>query len=150
MKKYLRFYRWGMRVKLHMAIYTAALLMLKCVVGLIQRERSVEMLVMLEMLLVSFAVAIAERLCFPLSKDLSAGGMKARTFIWAACAHAAFIGFSVGFGWFAGLPGWVYLLLILFLEFVLIAMWVGINLAEKLDTSELNSGLKDYQSRART
>ena len=65
MGEFIRFYSWGLSMKFHMAVYTLALVFFKAIFNALAGEGSVSSLTMLQMLLVSMAVAILESFLFP-------------------------------------------------------------------------------------
>lgn len=145
MKEFLHFYRWGMEVKLNMAIYTIALIFFKSIVALTQGESSVNIWLMLEMLLVSFAFAILQYALFPGDRTLPRRELAIRTAVWAVCGNVLYAGGAVAFGWFAGVPLWGAAVLALVLEGGLWAMWFGDQVARRRDTKTLNDKLRSYQ-----
>lgn len=145
MRKFVRFYNWGLAVKLYMGLYTIALLFAKGVVVLIQGMDSISVWTILEMTLTAFAASIAQYACFPPSRDLERPALVRRTALWAAAFNALFIGMALVFGWFSGVPAWGALILIAVLELSLFAVWMGIHVTKKMETDALNGGLKRYQ-----
>lgn len=146
MKEFLSFYRWGLNMKFHMAIYTLALVFFKALVNLYQGESGVASITMLQMLIVSTILAIKEVVLFPAHKELEPAALKGRTILWGIAANVLMVGGALLFDWFAGVPVWMAALLGVALEGGLFAMWFGIHAAQKRDTDLLNKGLKSFQA----
>lgn len=146
MKEFIAFYRWGMQVKLHMALYTVALVLFKCLTELWMGRTAVDSLVLLEMLGTCFLAALVEYFLFPAGRTLSRRELAGRTALWALACNLLIVGAAGLFKWFAGLPLWSLLLLVLLLEAGLFAMWFGQQVALKKDTSLLNQKLRLYQT----
>lgn len=147
MKEFLKFYRWGLNTKFHMAIYAIALLFFASITQLFLGGDSIKILVIFEMVVVSFIVAIIESACFPLDKDLNKKQLINRTIVWSICSNLLFIISAVVFEWFVGIPTWAAISLLVILEGGLAAMWFGMRIVQKLDTKELNRGLQNFQKR---
>ena len=143
MNEFLRWYRWGLQMKYHMGIYTVGLIFCKGVVNALMGVYAVESLTMLEMLVASLLLASAETVLFPggLDRPQSRG----RTAIWVVLGNLLYVGGSLVFGWFKGIPLWGALVLVLILEAGFFAMWFGINVAMQADTADLNRRLRKYQ-----
>lgn len=147
MELFNRFYLWGADAKYRMGMYTAALVFFKAIVNALMGEFSVASLTMLEMLLASFAFACAETVIFPTGKNWAGEGSARRTALWAVLANVIYIGCSLVFHWFSGIPVWGGALLILILELGLLAMWYALWLEIRLDTKALNKGLHQFQGK---
>ena len=79
MGEFIRFYSWGLSMKFHMAVYTLALVFFKAIFNALAGEGSVSSLTMLQMLLVSMAVAILESFLFPEGRELEPSALRVRT-----------------------------------------------------------------------
>lgn len=143
MNGFLRWYRWGLQMKYHMGIYTVGLIFCKGVVNALQGEYTVDSRTMLEMLVASLLLASAETALFP--GGLDRPQPKGRTAIWVVLGNLLYVGGSLLFGWFKGIPLWGGLVLVLILEAGFFAMWYGINVAMQADTADLNRRLRKYQ-----
>lgn len=147
MNEFIRFYGWGISMKFHMCMYTLALVFCKGIVNALMGVYTVDSLTMLEMMLVSMAVAMVESILFPEHRELSRDALRTRSVWWALLCNLGFLGGAAVFGWFSGVPGWAAVLLVLVLEWGVAAMWFGMHVALKQDTEKLNQRLKDYQTR---
>ena len=121
MKGFDRFYLWGVKMKYHMSIYTVAGIFFKAVVNALQGVYTVDILTMLQMLVVSMLFACAETAIFPEGKSF--GDSLGRTMLWGILANIAFLGGTLGFGWFRGAPVWAGIMLVVILEGAIVAMW---------------------------
>lgn len=147
MKGFFGFYRWSMNMKFHMSIYTIALLTVKSVVELLQGRDTISIWTMLEMVLAALILAVCESFLFPERKELSPATLGRRTAVWVVLINVLFLGGSVLFQWFAGLPVWGNVVLVAFLEGGAFAMWIGLHVAMKKDTDRLNQNLRDFQQK---
>ena len=141
MKQFLRFYAWGMEVKLYMSIYTAAIVAFQAITEALQGRFAVNVWIMLEMLLVSFVFAAIQYVILPAGEWSSRGRLAA----WAVCANVLYIGSALVFGWFPGVPLWGNIVLVAMLEVSLWAIWFGEQVACWRDTRVLNRRLQKFQ-----
>lgn len=146
MNEFIRFYGWGVNMKFHMAIYTMALAAMDCAIMWLLGERELPILTLLEMAVISFAVAVLESWIFPKDGTWEGASMVRRTALWALVCNLGFIGGAAAFGWFSGVPAWAAALLILVLECGLGAMWFAMHVALKKDTEQLNRKLQQYKN----
>lgn len=149
MGEFIRFYSWGLSMKFHMAVYTLALVFFKAIFNALAGEGSVSSLTMLQMLLVSMAVAILESFLFPEGRELEPSALRVRTVWWGLLCNLGFVGGALALGWFSNVPLWGGIFLVLFLEWGLSAMWFGLHVALRRDTRSLNRKLSEYQKRGR-
>lgn len=141
MKEFLRFYAWGLEVKLYMSIYTAAVVFFQGITEALQGRTVISVWVLLEMLLVSFAFAAIQYAVLPAGNWGSKKGLA----IWAVSANVLYIGGALVFGWFPGVPLWGDIVLIAMLECGLWAVWFGERVACWRDTKILNRSLQKFQ-----
>ena len=144
MKQFLRFYAWGVEVKLYMSIYTAAVVFFQGITEVLQGRYTISVWVLLEMLLVSFVFAAIQYAVLPAGHWSSKKGLA----VWVVCANVLYIGGALVFGWFPGVPLWGDILLILLLECGLVAVWFGEQVACWRDTRALNRSLRKFQQEA--
>lgn len=130
-------------MKLHMALYTLALVFIRGLIEILLGNDSISLLMLVQMLLTAMSVAIIESICLP--EKLDECKLKQRTILWAIMCNLLFIGASVCFHWFNDIPTWGVILLIIFLEGGLFAMWFGVHVVQKMDTRDLNMHLKQFQ-----
>ena len=141
MKQFLRFYAWGMEVKLYMSIYTAAVVFFQGITEVLQGRYAISVWVLLEMLLVSFVFAAIQYVILPAGEWSSRGRLAA----WAVCANVLYIGSALVFGWFPGVPLWGNIVLVAMLEVSLWAIWFGEQVARWRDTRARNRRLRKFQ-----
>ena len=147
MKSFWSFYRWGVDFKYNMCLYAMALLFTKWFVALVQGAETLPVWDVFWMTVAGMLVAAVQYLCFERGEHRTDEPLLARTVIWAVLTNAVVIGFSIGFAWFPGLPGWAYALLILVMNFALFWMWAFVHIARKVDTDRLNRSLRAFQGR---
>ena len=104
MNGFLRWYRWGLRMKYHMGIYTVGLIFCKGVVNALMGVYEVDSRTMLEMLIASLLLASAETALFP--GGLDRPQPRGRTAVWVVLGNLLYVGGSLMFGWFEGIPLW--------------------------------------------
>lgn len=147
MKSFFKFYRWGIHVKSRMALYFGAILFMKIVldyfIGITQSSN----LFLLQALLVCFLVALLEGFLFPEGIELEKPALIKRSILWVLMINLALICSSVFMNWFTGRPLWYLIALFIFLEFGILAMWIGLHIAEKIDSRSLNDGLNSYREK---
>ena len=146
MKDFNRFYLWGVNTKYSMGLYFSAAVFVKGLVNVLMENWTIDVIILLEMLLACFAFACLESALFPYGKNLLAE--KKRVALWAVLANMIFLGCGWALDWFPGIPLWVALVLVLFLESSLGGMWYALWLKEKRDTAALNQGLRRFQEGA--
>ena len=144
MKQFLRFYCWGIEVKLYMSLYTTALVVFQAITEALQGRFAVNAWIMLEMLLVSFGFAAIQYAVLPAGNWTSKKGLA----VWFISANVLYIGGALVFGWFPGVPLWGDILLIAMLECGLWAVWFGEQVACWRDTRALNQSLRQFQEEA--
>lgn len=143
MEYFNRFYLWGVNTKYRMGLYFSAAVFFKGLVNALLGNWTVESLILLEMLLACFAFACLETALFPAGKNMLSE--RKRIAVWGVLANMIFIGCAWTLNWFPGIPVWGGLLLVLFLEWALAAMWYALRLKEKWETAALNQGLRRFQ-----
>lgn len=146
MNEFFKFYRWGIYMKSHMALYTLALVFAKGVVGFFIGEYTISIWIILEMLIAGLLAAMFEVFCFPEGSDFSGRRLVKKTVAWAVFLNVCFLGGSLWGGWFEGISSGWGLVLVVVLELGIVAMWVGVHVAMKVDTKMLNRGLELFKS----
>lgn len=146
MSHFMQFYRWGLVMKQSMALYTLALVFFKALANLLLGISSVDSLTMLEMLAASMLWAMLESALFPYGKVMEGDALRSRTILWAVSGNVLLVGGALVFGWFDGVPLWAGILLVVFLQAGMFAIWVGLHVALKKDSNALNRNLQQYQN----
>lgn len=141
METYLKIYRWSMRMKLRMGVYTVALLFFKIIWNWINGIFSVQSMDILTIWGVCLLFAMLETVILPEGKDPTV----LRTVIWIVAANIIFCGGAVLAGWFSGIPVWGTVGLVLFWELAIALMWFGDNVAMRADSVRLNRQLRQFQ-----
>ena len=145
-EEFIHYYSWGVTMKHHMGIYLAALVFASGITQWLMGQRSIPILVLGEMLLVSMAVAVLESWIFPRGGVWEGRTLIRRTALWALVCNLGFVGGAALWGWFDGVPLWAAALLALFLELGLASMWFADHVALRRDTQRLNEQRRQYQS----
>ena len=146
MKRFDQIYLWGAETKSHMGLYTVAVVFCKGIADALTGSFSVDYLTLLEILLASFGLACIESAIFPSGRPWDERPWP-RVALWVATANGVYLGGSLLFGWFAGIPLPGALLLVCALELGLGSMLYAIRLAARRDTQRLNAGLQSFQAR---
>ena len=145
MRAFVVLYRWGMSMKYHMGLYFSGLFFMKAISDAAAGRFQMDTLVLMEMLLVCMAFASVESWLFPhFSRQRDLGR---NTVLWVLLAHLCFVGGAVWLHWFDPTPVWMAAILVITFELSLLAMWFGLHVAMKLDSQELNEGLRRFQKR---
>lgn len=145
MNKFMRFYRFMLHTKSHMALYSVSII---CIGGALDYfcgiyEMNTWML--FQKIIVMFVIAFAEAILFPEGKEIEKPALIKRSVLWVVLCNGILFGAAWNFDWFADRPDWYYMMLVLFLELALFLMWIGVFVAEDLDSKSLNRGLKELQ-----
>jgi hypothetical protein len=140
-----RFYIWGMNAKLYMGIYFAAIVFLSGALIAVFGGSSIPLLTLLQMLLVSFVIALVQVWVLPISTDLSKGVFFGRSIAWLLFSAALVATTARAFHWFALLPFWCPWLLGLLMFLGCLAMLVGLKFEQDADTVRLNDSLQKYK-----
>ena len=143
MKVYLSIYRWAMRMKLHMAMYTFVAIFLKILYNFFYGLESVLISDLLSMWVTCLLFAMLESAIFPEEASCT----RKRSALWLAAANVFFVGGALMFRWFVPIPLWGSVILIVFLELGLGLMWFGDQFVLKMDSAQLTRELKQYQSK---
>ena len=142
MKPFKRFYIWGMTTKRNMGVYFSALVFFCGIIAFLCGQGSLSLLSLLEMLLLSFAVAALQSFMLPDGTDYSGGVFFGRTVAWAALSALAISAASLLGGWLA-VPGWLPGLLLGAAMFAgLFAMLIGERFKQEIETDQLNEALR--------
>lgn len=145
MKGFLRYYKWELNNELFASIYFVALLSMYSIVILLDGKRSIDIFIMLEMLIVCYAISILQQIVFSDNHNYSTKSLIIRTVIWFLFSMFLVLISSILFHWFRELQTWALGAFMAFMAIFLIALWVGIHIANKIDTNKLNNMLINYQ-----
>ena len=90
--EFVRFYGWGIIVKYHMALYTVGLVSAAGAVRWLMGHRELPIPMLVEMLLVSAAVAALESWILPFDREWEGGTLLWRTVLWTLVCNLGFAG----------------------------------------------------------
>ncbi len=142
-----RFYLWGMNTKFFMGLYFAAMVFLVGILTAILGSSSINLMVLLQIFLVAFVIAVVQSLLLPDSVSFLHGIFISRSIIWLIFS-GALTGVAAHLGsWFSNAPKWCPWLLAVFMIAGCIAMLVGIRFEQESDTIRLNKSLQSFQQR---
>ena len=142
MKAFKRFYVWGMSTKRNMGVYFSALVFFCGIIAFLCGQGFLSLLSLLEMLLLSFAIAALQSFILPDGTDYSRGVLFGRAVAWAGASALAVFAASLWGGWLA-VPGWLPGLLLGAAMFVgLFAMLIGEQFKQEIETEQLNDALR--------
>ena len=147
MKAFKRFYIWGMDTKRDMGVYFAALVFLCGLVAACFGQTSLRLIVLLEMLVVSFAIAVLQSFLLPEGTDYTRGLFFGRTMLWAGVSALAIFAAGWAGGWLAVGGPLPCALLGAFMFVGLFAMLVGERFKQEAETEQLNEALARHQKR---
>ena len=148
MKKFfLRYYKWELATDFWAGGYFAAMLSMYIIEILIKGERSVDIFIMLEMFMMCYVIAFAQRFLFSEDRTYNSNSLILRTVIWFVFPIFLVIISSLGFRWFADMQPWCMPVFIIFMTTCFITVWIGINIVNKIDTKNLNIMLEEYKQK---
>lgn len=147
MKTFKRFYIWGMDTKRDMGVYFSALVFLCGLVAACFRQTSLRLLVLLEMLLLSFAIAALQSFLLPEGTDYTRGLFFGRALLWAGGSALAIFAASLAGGWLAAGGALSCVLLGAFMFVGLFMMLVGERFKQEVETVQLNEALARHQKK---
>ncbi len=147
MKAFKRFYVWMMNAKLFMAVYFVAVVFLTGIVIAVSGGNSIGLLPLVEMLVVCWMISLLQCALLDETTDYSKGVFFGRSCIWLVISTVLFVGASVYFKWFAGLPSWCPWLLGAFMPLGLSAGLLGLKFSQDIETEKLNENLDRYQQK---
>lgn len=147
MKTFKRFYIWGMDTKRDMGVYFSALVFLCGLVAACFGQTSLRLLVLLEMLLLSFAIAALQSFLLPEGTDYTRGLFFGRALLWAGGSALAIFAASLAGGWLAAGGALSCVLLGAFMFVGLFMMLVGERFKQEVETVQLNEALARHQKK---
>lgn len=147
MKTFKRFYIWGMDTKRDMGVYFSALVFLCGLVAACFGQTSLRLIVLLEMLVLSFAIAALQSFLLPEGTDYTRSLFFGRALLWAGGSALAIFAASLAGGWLAAGGALPCALLGAFMFVGLFAMLVGERFKQEVETAELNEALARHQKK---
>lgn len=145
MKEFKRFYVWGLNAKLYMGIYFTAIVFVGGLLTFLFGGEAFRLVTLLQMLIVSIIIALAQVFLLPDSADFSHRLFFGRSVCWLAICAVLVTAAALLCGWFAGLPAWCPWLMGTFMLIGCAAMLVGFRFEQQADTLRLNESLSHYQ-----
>lgn len=141
-----KFYLWGMNTKLFMGIYFAAIVFVCGFILALTGQVTIRLIVLLEMFILSFGVAILQSVLVPDTTDFSGGIFAARAMLWALASALLTFAASACLGWLdpLGLIADVALGVLMLAGFL--CMLVGQRFEQERDTERLNAALARHQT----
>ena len=141
MKLFKRFYVWGLFATYLMSTYFAAIV---CYCGFILAffgVRSLSLIALLEMMLVSLAVGVLQTLVLPGDLDLTGGLLIRRTLVFSLIASAAAALVSALGGWFDPLGPAADISLGAVMFIGIFSLLLGIRYEQEMESASLNERL---------
>ena len=145
MKKLLKLYKWELNNELYASIYFAAMLSIYGLEVLLHGERSVDIFIMLEMLIVCYTIALIQKIIFTDHSNYTGKSLIVRTSVWLVISVILVLVASLLFDWFSNLQSWSRGVFVATMTLCFVMIWVGIHIANKIDTKHLNNMLSNYQ-----
>lgn len=145
MKKIAKLYTWELNNELYASIYFSTMLGIYSIEVLLHGEKSVEILIMLEMMIVCYIIALLQRKVFSDGSSYSGKSQIIRTLLWYGFSISLVIVSCFVFNWFEHLQSWAMGVFIANMVLCFILLWIGINIVNKIDTKHLNDLLSRYQ-----
>jgi hypothetical protein len=147
MKGFLRYYKWELNNELFASIYFTGLISMYCIEVLLKGERNVDILIMFEMLILCYIISLFQTVIFTGKYSNSSKSLIIRSILWFTITMLLVVVTSISFKWFVHLQSWAMLAFYIYMILFLITIWIGIHMANKIDTKNLNSMLSHYQEK---
>ena len=100
MKKFLRLYMWELNNELFAGLHFAAMLTMYCIILLINGERSIDIMIIIEMMLVGYGISTFQMVIFSEDKNYSKKRLFVKTGMWFIFSMLLIIAISIIFQWF--------------------------------------------------
>ena len=149
MKGFLRFYKWELNNEMFCSFYFVAMLCMYSIEMLLHGKININIFIMLEMLLLSYALSLVQKIIFSNDSNANRKDLIIKTIIWFVSSLFLIIVASTIFQWFVDLQAWAMGLFIGYMVLFFFAIWVGIHIANKIDTKNLNDMLSHYQEKSK-
>lgn len=148
MKRFLKLYKWELNNELYASIYFAAMLSIYSLEVLLHGERSVDIIIMLEMIIVCYTIALIQKIMFTDHSNYVGKSLIVRTVVWLAISVILVIVPGVLLDWFSDLQAWAMGVFVATMTLCFAMIWIGIHIANKIDTKNLNNMLSNYQKKS--
>ena len=147
MKGIFKLYKWELNNELYTGLYFASMLSMYSIEVLLHGERSVDILIMLEMLCVCYIVSIVQKIIFTDDSNFKGKSLIIRTIVWFVFSILLITTASFLFHWFVNLQLWALGAFIACMVICFIIIWTGMHIANRIDTKNLNHMLSNYQEK---
>lgn len=145
MIKMVKLLNWEMKNDLLSSVYFVVMLSLYCMIGWFFGERQVDIIILGEMFLVNYAIAILQKMLVDDEKDYTPRGFIIRAVICSVIAVALVVAVSILCGWFDGLPTWTGMVIYSGVIASFATVWILLSLIKKYDTRRLNEQLSNFK-----
>lgn len=145
MKKMVKWLNWEMKNDLLSSAYFAVMLSLYCFIGWFFGERQVDIIILGEMFLVNYAIAILQKVLVDDEKDYTPRGFIVRAVSCSVIAVALVVAVSILCGWFDKMPDWAGMVIYSGVIASIVTVWIILSLGKKYDTVELNEQLSNFK-----
>jgi len=147
MKKLVKWLNWEMKNDLLSSAYFAVMLSLYCIIGWFFGERQIDIIILGEMYLVNYAIAVLQKVLVDDEKDFTPKGFIIRAVICSVIAVALVVFLSILGGWFVGMPNWTGMVIYLGVISSIVTVWICLSLGKKYDTRNLNEQLSNFKEK---
>lgn len=147
MNAFKKFYVWALNAKLFMAIYFVAIVFLSGLIIALTGGDAIRLIMLVEILIVSMAVAVLQCVLLDDKTDYSRGILFGRSVLWLALSVLITVIAALALRWFSGLPLWCPYALGGFMLFGCGAMLVGLKFEQDADTVRLNADLAAFKEK---
>jgi len=96
-----------------------------------------------------YALSLVQKITFSNDNNASRKILIVKTIIWFVSSLLLIIVSSIIFQWFVDLQTWAMGVFIVYMVLFLFAIWIGIHIANKIDTKNLNDMLSHYQEKSK-
>lgn len=145
-KKFKKYFTWEMAIEFYAAGYTLAILALYCIFAFINGQRSADILMMFQMLIVSYIIAVIQNIIFIGNKRFTKSQYSFRVALWHITSNTIGIIAAIIFKWFSAFSIWAIVLYIMFLISMFFVVWLFMGVNRDIDTESLNNLLIKYKS----
>lgn len=145
MRKLIHYLNWDMKNEFIASGYFAAMLFMYIILKLILGDRNIDAIVIIEMFLFNYVMAIINRIVLDDRKDYRPSDFILRGVIINVIAIVMVVVLSIVSGWFEGMPVWSAILLYSMIVIAYVTVWILMILAKKYDTDDLNEQLKGFK-----
>lgn len=143
----MKYLKWDMDTEIIGCGYFAGFLLMYCLVNYFLGEKTVDMLVIIEMLIIGYAISYTQRFVFAKYERLSNSTMNKRFIVWSIIVFIAVLVAGYLFGWCRGFPWWCIAICIIFLYSGIYMVWYFNYAFMRKDSEVLMKDLSEYKNR---